>query len=483
MADLDSMYRFPVGEVEPALLRALKKDLVVHQRGGEKYGFARGQSVALFHEEGGVIAIPRWYALRELSPRTFNDKTSFGKDAPFNFVRPLRPTQEPVIRDFFDRLGKRGAENGGIVSAPCGSGKTVMALKILSEMKRTAIILVHAEFLVKQWRDAILGNATIDPPLLPFTDLRPEDVGIIQQDVEEWQEKKVVIAMVETLINRNYDPAFYEYFGVAVLDEVHRHSAAKWHMAMTKFPARYRIGLSATPSRSDGLWNVVKFHVGNIIARGEESEKATICLVPTGVHVHDEFYRKTDEDGEDTDNILLARLLKVLCKSDFRNRLIADEVFKAVRSGRRVLVLSDRLAHLDEIERLYKEKLPDEERMAAEMMGDVSVLKIGRYVGGISNEELEKAKDCNLLLGTYQYAKEGLDDPMLDTLFLATPKGDVTQAVGRILRMAEGKKPPLVVDFVDEKTGACNEFLEKRMRRYNDRGYTVKKIEKGGLTK
>lgn len=476
--ELGSMFRLSLSDLEPAPLRGIKKDLTVHQRGGEKYGFGKGQTVALFHEHDGMIEIPRWYALREISPRGFEDMTSEGQPALFDFIRPLRPNQEPVIRDFFSKIGKRGSENGGIVSAPCGSGKTVMALKILSEMKRTAIVLVHAEFLVKQWKEAILGSTSVTPPLLPFTNLKPEDVGIIQQDDCEWQGKKIVLAMVETLINREYAPDFYRYFGVAVLDEVHRHSAAKWHQAMTKFPAKFRVGLSATPSRSDGLWNVVRYHVGNVIAQGDESEKATVWVVPTGVHVHDEFYKKTDANGEETDNIMLARLLKVLCKSDFRNRLIADEVFKAVQAGRRVLVLSDRLAHLDEIEKFYKEHLPAEERMAAEMAGDPLILKIGRYVGGISGEELERAKDCVLLFGTYQYAKEGLDDPMLDTLFLTTPKGDVTQAVGRILRVAEGKKPPLVVDFLDEKTDACNEFFERRMRRYSSKNYDVKKIEK-----
>lgn len=871
--ELGAMFRLKTSDVPPRILDSIKKELTVKQRGGEKYGFGKGQTIVLYREQGEFIEIPRYYALQNFS--VFADKTVEGQGAPFTFTRQLRAHQIPVINDFMGKLGGRSAPFGGILSAPCGTGKTVEAINILSRLGRKAIVLVHAEFLMRQWEEAILGG----PNKPAFTDLRPEDIGHIQQDREEWEDKKIVLAMVETLINRDYDKAFYDSFGVVVLDECvsgdskiqtekglisiadfpllspthalsfnellkkweyrrilrwiprgkrrmltiragdqairctpehpfltdkgevaagslrpgmrvrspapagveasslrmiggagscasfgvitpresrliagredrnlkqphhfavavaanrfdlteglrggegefrsgldffqdtiwpakdeapsptrpsayftghcsetaesqdltlrliqefnlhtenasgsgqntrrigfrdlesepksrktpdsgreaasvagfviqvlkryfrslgtrnefpqngcatspkrdgrggtwmmgtlpeeellsirkdsrkgrsksslnfckawdsiqssnlpesisssdsgsetlsigssvsrssepqewstsfltvteiiedpqagaedvfdlevegnhnfvadgflvhncHRHGAAEWHKAMTRFPARYRIGLSATPSRGDGLWNVIKFHIGNVIAQGDEAQKATVYVIDTGVAVHDEFYKQYDKQGEETENIFLARLLKVLCKSDFRNRLIADEVFKAVNAGRRVLVLSDRLAHLDEIERLYKERLPEEDRMAAEMADDPSLLKIGRYVGGASKADIEKAKECNLLLGTFQYAKEGLDDPGLDTLILATPKGDVIQAVGRILRIAEGKKPPIVVDIVDEKTEACRDFYNRRAKRYLQRGYDVKKITK-----
>ncbi len=470
--ELGAMFRLKTSDVPPRILDSIKKELTVRQRGGEKYGFGRGQTIVLYREQGEFIEIPRHYALGSFS--VFTDKTVEGTGAPFTFTRQLRPHQIPVIDAFMSKLGGRAAPFGGILAAPCGTGKTIEAINILSRLGRKAIVLVHAEFLMRQWEEAILGG----PNKPAFTDLKPEDIGHIQQDMEDWEDKTIVLAMVETLINRDYDKAFYDSFGVVVLDEVHRHGAAEWHKAMTRFPARYRIGLSATPSRGDGLWNVIKFHIGNVIAQGDEAQKATVYVIDTGVAVHDEFYKQYDKQGEETDNIFLARLLKVLCKSDFRNRLIADEVFKAVNAGRRVLVLSDRLAHLDEIERLYKERLPEEDRMAAEMADDPSLLKIGRYVGGVSKADIERAKECNLLLGTFQYAKEGLDDPGLDTLILATPKGDVIQAVGRILRIAEGKKPPIVVDIVDEKTEACRDFYNRRAKRYLQRGYEIKKIEK-----
>jgi len=350
--ELGSMFRLKVSDVQPRIIDSIKKELTVKQRGGEKYGFGKGQTIVLYREQGEFIEIPRHYALQNFS--VFTDKTVEGAGAPFAFTRQLRPHQIPVIDTFMGKLGGRAAPFGGILAAPCGTGKTIEAINILSQLGRKAIVLVHAEFLMRQWEEAILGG----PNKPAFTDLRPEDIGHIQQDREEWEDKKIVLAMVETLINRDYDKDFYDSFGAVVLDEVHRHGAAEWHKAMTRFPARYRIGLSATPSRGDGLWNVIKFHIGNVIAQGDEAQKATVYVIDTGVAVHDEFYKQYDKQGDETENIFLARLLKVLCKSDFRNRLIADEVFKAVNAGRRVLVLSDRLAHLDEIERLYKERLP-----------------------------------------------------------------------------------------------------------------------------
>jgi len=279
----------------------------------------------------------------------------------------------------------------------------------------------------------------------------------------------VVVAMIESLSRREYEPDMYRAFGVAVFDEVHRHAAATWHKVISMFPARVRIGLSATPRRSDGLWKIIKMHVGEVLAEGSVGGTARVFRVMTGVGVPSGRYIW----GGTT---YLGALLKALTKVPARNEMIVGEVVKALGAGRRVLVLSDRLAHLDEIERLYKERLPKEERMAAEMSGDTSVLGIGRYVGGTSDAGLESARRCRLLLGTFQYAKEGLDDPGLDTLMLTVPKGDVEQPIGRILRQVEGKREPIVIDFVDDKTELCAQFAEKRLRQYGRLGYDVSEI-------
>jgi superfamily II DNA or RNA helicase len=453
---------YTTDEMTEAAARYVKKDLVLKQRGGEDYGFAKGQRVVLYREGMFGIEVPRAYGRKEFGPSEV-DETVQVPIQPFAFTKGLREDQPPLIDGFLGRVraGKSTDAYGGIFNAPCGTGKTVMAIKMLSELGQAAIVLVHTGALMKQWQDE----------LLKFTDLRPEQIGRVQQDECDWRGKSVVVAMIESLSRRDYEPDMYRAFGVAVFDEVHRHAAATWHKVISMFPARVRIGLSATPRRSDGLWKVIVQHIGNVLASGEVGGCAKVFRVMTGVNIPVNRYIWGDQT-------YLGALLKVLTKVPARNEMIVNEVVKALNAGRRVLVLSDRLAHLDEIERLYKAHIPQEERMAAEMSGDASLLGIGRYVGGTSDVDLESARKCKLLLGTFQYAKEGLDDPGLDTLMLTVPKGDVEQPIGRILRQVEGKKAPIVIDFVDDKTPLCSDFAEKRLRQYSRLGYEVTEIAK-----
>lgn len=436
-------------EVPAAMNRFVKKDLVLKQRGGEDYGFAAGQKVVLYREGLFGIEVPRAYGRKEFGLPSV-DETVQVPIPPFAFTKELRPYQPPLIGEFLGRVkaGRGSDAYGGVFNAPCGTGKTVSAIKMLSEMGQAAIVLVHTGALMQQWRDE----------LLKFTDLRPDQVGKVQQDECDWRGKSVVVGMIESLARREYEPDMYRAFGVVVGDEIHRHAAATWHKVIPMFPARMRIGLSATPRRSDGLWKIIKHHIGDVLASGEAGGTAKVFRVMTGVGIPPNRYIWNGQ-------VYLGALLKAITNVGRRNELIADEVVRAVRKGRRVLVLSDRLAHLDGIGKLVGER-----------MGEGDGLKAGRYVGGISAEDLAAARGCNLLLGTFQYAKEGLDDPGLDTLMLAVPKGDVEQPIGRILRTVDGKREPIVVDFVDDNTGLCRDFADKRLRQYQRLGYEVVEI-------
>lgn len=238
----------------------------------------------------------------------------------------------------------------------------------------------------------------------------------------------------------------------------HRHGAVEWGRAVTLFPARLRVGLSATPRRGDGLWDVIRWHVGEVLVRAEGGGSATVYLVSTDVNLPPVVYA-----GRGAAEMNLGRLVTALTNVAWRNKIIVSEICHALRAGRRILVLSDRLDHLDTLAEQFKSA-----------WGDAEVPAVGRYVGGMKDADIERNRDCRLLLGTYQYAKEGLDDPGLDTLFLATPKSDVEQPVGRILREFPGKKPPLVVDFVDDRTGPCAGFAKRRRRQYEHLGFKVR---------
>lgn len=448
-----AMARIDRSLLNPRQVDVIKQDLLLRQKGGEKYGFGPGQDVRLYKEVANWIEVPRQYAAFEL-PRVLtqmDDETVEGDPIGITFTKPLRDYQGPLVEDFLSKLGRGKGKYGGIFSAKCGTGKTIMALKFLEQLDRPAIVLVHANFLVTQWRNAVKE----------FTDIDSDEIGLVQQDKCEWKDKKIVLAMVESLVGeREYPREMFEHFGVLIADEVHRHGAAQWSKAIAMFPARIRIGLSATPRRGDGLWDVLRWHVGDVLTESKKGGDANVFVVPTGIALGEDTYRTRNAE------INLGRLITVLSKIGSRNDLIVDHILKAVEAGRRVLVLSERLKHLDTLKAMV-EFLWD---------GSPSALNIGRYVGGMKESEIEVSKTCNLLFGTVQYAKEGLDDPSLDTLFLTTPKSDVEQPVGRILRRDADKKPPFVIDFLDDKTGPCIGFYKRRRKQYEQLGFEVKEL-------
>jgi len=181
-------------------------------------------------------------------------------------------------------------------------------------------------------------------------------------------------------------------------------------------------------------------------------------MVRTNVVPSDlEMKRMRDFRGE----ITLSKVVNWLVTSERRNRLIVQLLLKALDAGRKVLVLSSRREHLNVLRHMLRTEVGKAGKQYS----------TGLYVGGMTDEErsVSATKDC--IFGTYQMAAEGLDIPDLDTLFLTTPKGDIEQSVGRILRTVDGKKEPVVVDFVDMSIGLCVGLTNKRIKQYRELGY------------
>ena len=246
---------------------------------------------------------------------------------------------------------------------------------------------------------------------------------------------------------------------VAISGNCHRFGAVEFRKAITMFPSRYRLGITATPRRADGLERVFFWHIGNIAAVGAKRRlKPRIEMVRTNVKPSDlEFRRMKDFRGELTMN----KVLDWLVTSEERNRLIVQLLLKAARSGRKVLLLSGRREHLNVLRHMAK----------SEMAKSGKQFSTGLYVGGMTDEQRSVSAEKQIIFGTYNMAAEGLDIPELDTLFLATPKGDIEQSVGRILRTSDGKKEPVVVDFVDYSIGLCIGLSKKRLKQYQELGY------------
>ena len=319
-----------------------------------------------------------------------------------------------------------------VVEAGTGSGKTVMACAIIAARKQPTLIIVHNKELLYQWRDRIEQFLGVEAGLIGDGkfEVRPLTVGIVN----------TVRSRLDELTDR---------FGHVVVDECHRVPASMFTEAVTAFPARYLLGLSATPYRRDNMDNLIGWFVG------EHRVQVDMCtLQDVGAVLRPEiveretgfFYPYRDD---------YTRMLTALVENVHRNEIIAADIRKQAERGT-ALVVSDRVAHLKRLAemaavegaKLLTGQTPKKERLAI-----VEDLKGGRVP---------------VLFSTLALIGEGFDCPGLDSLLLASPikfSGRLKQVVGRVLRPAEGKTP-VVVDFIDSRVGVLKNQARARRQVY-----------------
>jgi len=268
--------------------------------------------------------------------------------------------------------------------------------------------------------------------------------------------------MIHSLAMRNYTPDLYRYFGTILVDEAHRISAPMFSKAIPKFAAQNVVGLTATPRRGDGLDDIFKILIGPVLSKSHAGCRVnpTIYQVSFNSYCPEQKYTKRNKSGVVT-KVYMARLINMLAENPRRNAWLVGEMKKALSNSRRVLVFSDRLEHLRILKELLEQEMP--------------TVTTGYYVGGMKSSEWEVSATCDAVFSTYAMGKEGLDIPAMDTLFMATPKGDVEQAIGRVVRECLGKKNPVVVDPVDTND-TCESMGNKRYHQYAHLGYPVKMI-------
>jgi len=437
---VDGWAWLPKSELTPHQIVNMESMLTVYPQKVGDYPGEDPKPIPLYEHGDGVFGVPREFFFSNRRPvhRVDLQVTKGSSDWwPAEFVGTLRPEQK-VARDEVVSMFLAG-RLGGIVQAKPGWGKTVCALAIAAKLGVPTLVVVHKEFLMDQWTDRI-GK------FLPAA-----KIGRVQQDDCDFSGKTVVMGMVHSLGGeQRYPEELWGWPGLIIVDECHRIGARTWAPVPPRFRAKYRLGFTATPRRKDGADDVFWQHIGPIVFAGKEER-----LKPIVKRVWSKFKLvKTDRFNPHLAPRSL--LLRFLCASRYRNDLIVDQLISALVAGRKVLVLSERLNHLQRLESEIRKLWPS-------VAGEVSV---GQYVGGRTKAQLERSAQAKVIFATVQYAAEGLDIPALDTLFLTTPMSDVEQAVGRILRPCGGKKDPIVVDFRDDAVPMFEAMGRKRDRFY-----------------
>lgn len=434
---------YPVQEVPAMLLDTLTADNPEYTSRLRRGASTRGipPKIELWYEKDGEIYIPR--SVQTGIP-VRHDGRAKGTPQQFNFLKELRPHQVPAVKDLI-------RVEGGILEAGCGTGKTVMSLYSVAQVGTTTLILVHKEFLLNQWVERI-------------KEFLGEDAGVVRGDKWDWQGKKIVVGMLQTLYNRrdSLPEGFKEYFGLVISDEVHRVAADTWSYVVTMFPAFRRWGLTATIKRTDGLQTVFLAHIGPVVHTLKAKElKPKVYKIGMNYDFNVDKYRQRYGNQD----INIPSLVTAITKIQPRNNLIVKTTLDAAKSGRKIIVFSERVEHLNEMCRMFNE------------LGAEHGVTGGLFHGKIKQDERDRvAEECEVLFATYQIAKEALDIPELDTAILASPVSNpitIQQGVGRITREHPAKKDPMVIHFVDNGIEVCVNMFRKCCTVYNKLGYPV----------
>ena len=343
--------------------------------------------------------------------------------------------------------------NNALCFAPTGSGKTVVALWTAAKLGYRTLVLLDNENLRDQWIEEIQEKLGIPR----------ERIGIIQKDKCEIEGKDIVIGLLQTQKRREYSDEVYNSFGTIIVDECHKLSTEYFADVLPKFNARYRIGLSATPTRKDGSDVVLYSHFGPVRV------KARTKIMPIKVYPK-KYYAKRKLWGNDE-----RTRISCLVKDQDRNMMMATDIVHLYKNGRNIVAFSHSVDHL--------EKMMD----MCEQLGipryDMGLLSATRSKYDAQNwnkigkrrstkQEIEEAKQVKVCFIVDAF-KEGIDVPKWDFLYELVPFWNANQRCGRVRRFMAGKLYPKAITIRDMKCEYSEKMWAARLRDYNDCGAEI----------
>ena len=455
-------------------------------------------SFKIYRESPTRYYVPRAWGRAKYGKEELNvvpEGTSLRSD--LHFIGKPYDYQKAVVDQFLF------AGSNGLICVPCGRGKTFMAIWTALRIGKKFLVIVDKEFLMNQWKGELetlvpgirvgilqedrcqVGEERITGKKLGVAELkqickekglkvggkREELLERIREQDPLFQDVEITtisydctIAMIQTLVQRDFSTTIFDSFGFAIFDECHHLGAQHFSKVFNKVQTRFALGLSATPTRDDGLTKVFEWHLGKPVYWEKTREPDPDVIVkPLYMEFEEEGYTKLPLDWRR--EVVLPRLLTQILEYAPRTKAIVETILELCKhEDRRVLVLSERISHLESIEAGLKP----------------SGYSMSYYIGGMKEEEREGgAATAKILLASYAMASEAMNIKTLNSVVLASPRKKVEQSTGRILRIRahERKVSPIIVDVVDAHDMYRGQY-RKRLAYYRKCKYTIQDTKK-----
>jgi superfamily II DNA or RNA helicase len=261
--------------------------------------------------------------------------------------------------------------------------------------------------------------------------------------------------MLQSISMKDYHESTFQSFGLTIIDEVHHISSEVFSCALFKLVTKYTLGLSATMNRKDGTTHVFKMFLGDVIFKGKRDEEHDVTVRAIEYISGDEEFKRvvTDFRGNVQYSTMISKLCEYNRRSEFILKVIQDMLIE--NPCQQIMIL----AHNRNLLTYFHDAISTR-----------GFATVGYYVGGMKEKALKESESKTIIVASYAMAAEGLDVKTLTTLVMATPKTDIEQSVGRILRERHGT--PVVVDILDEHQPFKNQWT-KRKAFYKKQNYKI----------
>jgi superfamily II DNA or RNA helicase len=397
---------------------------------------------SVFQENDEYISVPKYWGIKKIGKPDLNKEIK-GSSIDIKFKGSLRANQLEIVEKVVPHIKEK---DGGVLCLPCAAGKTVLSLYLAHIFKVKTLVIVHKTFLLNQWKERAEQ----------FTNAK---IGIIQQNKVDIDGKDIVIGMLQSIAKDKYDDDIFRDFGMVIFDEAHHAPSQYFSKALPMIASKITIGLSATPKRTDRLEKILYWYFGDIMYKTEVEENSKVLV---NVYHYTLEHEKFKEFYMYTGDVNRAKTINKITTIGRRNKFIIDMLEEVLMEDKRkVLILSDRIEHLETMKKRLDER---------------NITTTDYYVGGMKQKALKEAEKAQVIFASYGMAAEALDIPDLNTLFMTTPRSEVQQAVGRVVRKIDPNTRPLIFDFTDMLPSFIGQG-KKRMTLYKKMGFEINVIE------